>query len=73
MSKKQALSKEELKKINGGTPGTGDIATGPKGSAKKVLGMTWDFLTGLFDGKQQLRSGYLQIKETDNTGYQKLF
>ncbi|MBC9705085.1 MAG: hypothetical protein H9W81_08940 [Enterococcus sp.] len=51
MSKKQALSKEELKKINGGTPGTGDIATGPKGSAKKVLGMAWDFLTGLFDGK----------------------
>ena len=35
MSKKQALSKEELKKINGGTPGTGDIATGPKGSGKK--------------------------------------
>ena len=73
MSKKQALSKEELKKINGGTPGTGDIATGPKGSGKKMWEATLDFLAGLFDGKQQLRSGHLQIKETDNTDYQKLF
>ena len=51
MSKKQALSKEELKKINGGTPGTGDIATGPKGSAKKMWEATLDFLAGFFDGK----------------------
>lgn len=43
MSKKQALSKEELKKINGGTPGTGDIATGPKGSGKKNVGSYFRF------------------------------